>query len=350
MVRRRRTSGVWLACIAASACAFADAANAASISNIAGGAITINDFPATSAPYPSTLDLTGGNGPISSVEVLVSLTHDNINDLDLVLVSPNGDAVILMSDACGTGTLTQRTFIFTSSAAGPLPESGPCPADEYKPTNYGTGDTWPAPGPGSVTSSSFSSFGSASANGEWKLFARDDSAFQAGAISNWRLAVVTGVAPNVVPASGTSGIAGPYPSTKTFDTPDGQVIDDLNLTITSFNHEHPDDVDMMLQGPTGKTVMVMSDACGSTDISNNFNFVFDDEAPLPLSDADATNCAAGSKKPSSFDDTGRPSRAGATAPIRLEPVGLRRASGRGLQVSSSTTMAPATSATSTAGT
>ena len=87
---------------------------------------------------------------------------------------------------------------------------------------------------------------------------------------------------------------------KTFNTPAGQVIDDLNLKVTGFNHEHPADVDMMLQGPTGETVMVMSDACGSTDITNNFDYTFDDEAPLQFGDGVFTNCTASLIRPADF--------------------------------------------------
>ena len=57
---------------------------------------------------------------------------------------------------------------------------------------------------------------------------------------------------------------------------------------------------MLLQGPTGETVMVMSDACGGDDINTNFNYVFDDEAALPLSDGGPANCGSGSRRPSDF--------------------------------------------------
>ncbi len=106
--------------IAAALCALAvpAAANAAVISNNGGGAVTINDKDVAhpqglADPYPSTLDISGGDGPITDVAVSVTLTHDNIDDLDLVLVSPSGAASILMSDACGTGSLSMRTLVFS---------------------------------------------------------------------------------------------------------------------------------------------------------------------------------------------------------------------------------------------
>ena len=81
---------------------------------------------------------------------------------------------------------------------------------------------------------------------------RATTAVWAGAISKWALKITTSTAQIVVPASGTSGVANPYPSVKSFTTPAGQVIDDLNLKVTGFDHQHPADVDMMSQGPTGQ--------------------------------------------------------------------------------------------------
>ena len=40
----------------------------------------------------------------------MALTHENITDVDLVLVSPSGAASILMSDACGTGNLVATSL------------------------------------------------------------------------------------------------------------------------------------------------------------------------------------------------------------------------------------------------
>lgn len=303
--------------LAAALCALTipAAADAATIIKNGGGAITVNDFPATSAPYPSVLKVTGADGPTTQVQVLVGVTHDNIGDLDLVLVGPSGAASILMSDACGTGHLT-RTFAFFDTAAAPLSQNGPCPDSNVKPSNYEAGvDNFPSPGPGDVFTTSLTTFNGTSANGDWKLFARDDSGFQAGAITGWSLGIETSTSQIVIPAlSATSGTANPYPSQKVFGTAAGQVIEDVNLSVIGFNHSFPADVDMMLQGPTGETVMVMSDACSDTDIAANFNYLFDDEATVQLSDGAFTNCSPGSVKPSDFGDP--PENMPAPAPAR----------------------------------
>jgi hypothetical protein len=139
--------------------------------------------------------------------------------------------------------------------------------------------------------------------------------------------ITTNTADIVVPAGPqTSGISNKYPATKTFDTPDGQVINDLNLNIQGFNHQHPDDVDMLLQAPTGESVMTMSDACGSTDINTSFNWAFDDESPFTFSDATFTNCNQNSIKPVDFDTTDT-----MPAPAPARPYGTSMANFDGLQ-------------------
>jgi len=77
-----------------------------------------------------------------------------------------------------------------------------------------------------------------------------------------------------VPASGTSGTAGPYPSTITVPTTSA-TLSDVNVTLTGFSHTFPADVDVLLVGPTGASVVLMSDVGGGTDVSSA-TLVFDD--------------------------------------------------------------------------
>ena len=296
---------------AAALCALAvpTTAQAATITNNTGGPVTLNDKDVmhptgTASPYPDEIDITGGDGPITKVVVTVNMiSHTSAGDVDLALVSPSGAKSILMSDVCGTNnTITNLTFTFDELAVGTLPTSG-CTSGTFQTTDIDPGDNWPAPGPGTGLTPNLANFNGSSPNGDWKLFSVDDSAFQGGSIASWGLTITTSPALIVVPGLGpTSGTASPYSSVKTFPTGNGQVIDDVNLTVTGFNHEHPADVDMLLQGPTGETVMVMSDACGGDDIANGVDYIFDDEAALQLSDGNSTNCSSGSRRPSDFGD------------------------------------------------
>ncbi len=317
---RKKASGIWVGCVAAALCALAlpAAAQAGSVTATNSANISIAANPVVVNPYPSTLKVQGGDGPITSVEPFIRVTHFFPDDLDIALVSPTGHETVLMSDACGGDDLFDKLFFFNATAAAPLSDDGTptlCLTGTWQPTNYvAETDNWAPPGPGTLTSTNLGVFTGRNPNGNWQLFVRDDANPEGGNIPEWGLVITTATAETVVPRVGdTRGTANPYPITKTFDTPDGQVIDDLNLKVTGFNHQHPDDVDMLLQAPTGEAVMVMSDACGDTDINNNFNWTFDDEAAVSFADAAFTNCTATSSKPVDFD---APENMPAPAPAR----------------------------------
>jgi subtilisin-like proprotein convertase family protein len=312
--------------IAALLCALAipAAAHATFVDDSAsGGSVTFNDN-AAATPYPSTILVEGADGPTVDVDVDVTLTHANTQDVDLALVSPSGAKSILMSDACGTGNMSLRSFTFDETLPATLAENSLCPAGTYLTTNYGSGDSWPAPGPGAGLSPNLDHFNGSSADGTWQLFALDDNGSPAGpqgSISSWGLEIITNTAEITVPDKPTTqGIADPYPSVKTFDTPDGEVIDDLSLNIFGFNHSFPRDVDLMLQGPTGETVMVMSDECSGDDIADNRLFTFDDEALVGLT-MDPASCAASPVRPSDRDDLPENGPENLPAPAPPRPYG-----------------------------
>jgi subtilisin-like proprotein convertase family protein len=303
------------------------AAQAGAVANGAGPPITVNGQ-VNGSPYPSTLKIEGGDGPITKVRAFVTITHSDPDGLDLALVPPTGNGVVLMSDACGGNQITSLTFVFDPTAGGTLVDDGPCASGVFLPSNFSPADTWPAPGPGSLTNTNLNAFNGRNPNGDWKLYALNDVNALSGSISSWGLDITTATANIVVPKVGaTSGVASPYPSAKTFDTPDGQVIDDLNLKINNFNHQHPADVGILLQGPTGESVMAMGDACGSTDISTNFNWTFDDEAPVQFGNGVFTNCTASTIRPSDFINP--PVDMPAPAPAR--PYGAALSAFDGLQ-------------------
>src|SRR5262249_47054047 len=57
----------------------------------------------TASPYPSLISVSGLTGPIQRVRVTFNgLSHTQPDDLDILLVGPGGQAVMLMSDVGGT--------------------------------------------------------------------------------------------------------------------------------------------------------------------------------------------------------------------------------------------------------
>ena len=51
----------------------------------------------------------------------------------------------------------------------------------------------------------------------------------------------------------------------------------VTVTLKNMNHTFPDDIDVLLVGPGGQKLLLMSDAGGSADIVNN-TYTFDDTA------------------------------------------------------------------------
>ena len=251
------------------------------------------------SPYPSGIDVSGTTGPITDISVtLHRFGHDFPTDVDILLVSPSGKGVILMSDACGSTDIEDFTWTFSQSASGPM--TGDCSGFTYRPTNIFDGDFWPA-APEGPYSTSLDSFDGEVANGSWRLFVLDDESDDSGDIEGgWSLSIDTGPVDAAIPGTGTSGPASLYPATRTVSEQEG-LITDVNVTIDGIWHQQPDDLDLLLVGPQGQKVILMSDACGSFGVKA-FGWVWDDEAPAPMPDGDGTNvCGTREHRPADYE-------------------------------------------------
>jgi subtilisin-like proprotein convertase family protein len=162
--------------------------------NSSGGPATVTGGPVNATIYPWTTAVSGL--PTSGV-TLESVTingvgHTYPDDIDILLQSPTGTNVILMSDAGDADDITGRTFTFMdgSPAATDNPPFGSTLASGlYAPTNYGTPDDWPtAPGPGSFTQTTpLLSLFTGNLNGDWDLLIRDDAGGDNGTFGSWSL-------------------------------------------------------------------------------------------------------------------------------------------------------------------
>src|SRR5262245_3897937 len=63
--------------------------------------------------------------------------------------------------------------------------------------------------------------------------------------------------------------------------PSGEVVVDVDVTITNFSHAVPDDTAGVVTGPGGEFVMLFDGPGDETDVINQ-TWIFDDSAPLPL--------------------------------------------------------------------
>lgn len=156
--------------------------------------IGANGVPALPAsPYPSTIAVSGVNGLVGKVTVTVSnLSHSYPDDIDMLLVSPEGQKTILMSDAGGQpgnpAGVSGITVTFDDAGAQ-IPDEGPLLTGSYHPTDYESGDAFNSPAPAGAYVASLSTFAGANANGTWALYIMDDGSGDSGAISNgWSMA------------------------------------------------------------------------------------------------------------------------------------------------------------------
>jgi subtilisin-like proprotein convertase family protein len=145
---------------------------------------------APSNPYPSNINISGVTGTVTKVTAtLRGFSHTFPGDVDILLVAPNGQKIILMSDM-GSGTdavNTNITFDDTAPAIGAAVVSG-----TFRPTNSGTGDVFPAPAPAAPYGSTLSVFNNLSPNGNWSLYVVDDAGTDVGSISGgWSLSITT---------------------------------------------------------------------------------------------------------------------------------------------------------------
>lgn len=84
-----------------------------------------------------------------------------------------------------------------------------------------------------------------------------------------------------------SGAASPYPSEINVSGIGSRaIITDVNLTLHNFSHTCPDDIDMLLVGPTGKNLIVMSDVGGCGTNVSDVTFTLDDQATSTLNSSD----------------------------------------------------------------
>ena len=158
--------------------------------------ISISAFgPASS--YPSFILVSGLAGTVTKATVTVSnLSHAFPDDLDILLVGPNGWNVLLMSDAGGAGDLADVTLTFDDAAAEPLPDDTQLYSGLYRPTDYPPSELLPAPAPAGSYGSSLAVFNGTDPNGVWKLFVYDDSDGDAGVVGNgWSLRIAVAVQP-----------------------------------------------------------------------------------------------------------------------------------------------------------
>jgi uncharacterized delta-60 repeat protein/uncharacterized repeat protein (TIGR01451 family) len=227
--------------------------------------VIINDL-TNATPYPSVINVSGLAGTVSKVTVtLTNLSHTFPDDIDMLLVGPAGQNVMLMSDAGGNNFITNVTITLDDAAANALPDSDTITNGTYKPTNFLLADFFPAPAPPSPYGSTLATFNGSNPNGAWSLFIVDDLAGGAGSIGRgWSLAITT---TGVIPAAAdlAAGVtAAPNPVI---------VTSNLTYTLVVTNHGPSSATGIVLTNFLPAGAIYVSSSAGQGTISTNGGLV-----------------------------------------------------------------------------
>ena len=214
-----------------------------------------------------------------------------MDDLDLVLVAPDGRAMTLIGDvggvngldgwveigAFGFGGMTGPLAPYSDTSIDPEVERG-LPTDFD--TTPGDADAFPGAAP-----ASFVPLFGTDVSGVWTLHAYDDTTGNVGSVTGWSIRLTYGIT------------ASPSPSTLVVSgTP--QVVTDVDLMLHDVDSGHLSDTEVVLESPDGRYAHVLSDAGGSAVA--DLDMALDDEAGADIPESE-TPAAGGSYRPRNYD-------------------------------------------------
>lgn len=242
---------------------------------VTGDTITINDNNSAS-PFPSNIEVSGLTGSLKRVTTtLRNINHTFPGDLDILLVGPNGESVILMSDVGSSGSLEDVTLTFDDSAANDLSDNNNIGTGTFQPTDNdaqsGDSDSFPTPAPSNAPSDDklMDAFGNIDPNGIWSLFVVDDAGGDLGEITDgWQLSIQVGptisdIADVTIDEDGSTKVS--FTVDDLDDAPG-----DIAVTAVSNNDALVTDDSLEVTGADGDrslTVSPVADASGTADIT-----------------------------------------------------------------------------------
>jgi subtilisin-like proprotein convertase family protein len=163
------------------------------------------DLVGPSKTYPASITVSGfKRARIKDINVRIpAFFHDFPQDVDLLLVGPQGQEALIFSDVGGaTATPTPRDVTLDDEATQSLTANDALVNGTFKPTNVVGNDTdgvdlFPNPAPAIPRDlgSALSVFDGTNPNGEWQLFLVDDAANDGGLLlaPGWTLTITARV-------------------------------------------------------------------------------------------------------------------------------------------------------------
>ncbi|MFZ3264080.1 MAG: putative Ig domain-containing protein [Terriglobales bacterium] len=158
------------------------------------GAVSLQSASA-GTPYPSKIFVTGASNSASGVTLLLNqITSDDIQALNLLLVSPTGKLFVPFANAGSTGSISGVTVTLNDAAVNSLPSGTPLASGTFKPGSFiGSAFNFAAPAPagpydyaatdGAATFAS--EFNNANLNGTWELLAQTGSGGDGSIAGGW---------------------------------------------------------------------------------------------------------------------------------------------------------------------
>ncbi len=177
--------------------------------------------------YPSPIEVSGVAGRVVQARVtLRGVQHSWPDDLNFLLVAPDGRKVMLLSDAGGGTpaagvdlTFSADGLVSPADGTGPYPglqsARGVCQGSArwmvpdglrrgiFRPVNYGDVDEFPEPAPAGPVRFNLESLLGAEPNGTWSLYVVDDTPGNDGAVAGgWSIELVTSSDPGLLAGGG----------------------------------------------------------------------------------------------------------------------------------------------------
>ena len=248
------------------------------------GLITINDFTTNgngvASPYASTNVVAGFIGNLSDLSVsLLGVAHTYPKEINVLLVGPSGDKVVLMSH-CGTNLpISGVNLTFDDRASGYLPQLTGIVSGTNRPSAFGFySDRFPLPAPSGGYGTNLSVFNGSSPNGEWKLYVVDDKNGDMGFITNgWSLSFSLGMP---VPSSADLGV------TLSQSAASCVVSNPLTYTVTVTNYGPAQAASVVITNILPASAQLVS---GTNNLISNTNGVLVYSlAALPMPETNAT--------------------------------------------------------------
>jgi subtilisin-like proprotein convertase family protein len=185
------------------------------------GPVTINDYssgPTVASPSPSVINVGPGFGTVAKATVtLHGLTHTWPEDLNVLLVAPNGSTVVLMAQT-GAGGAPSGDVTFDDAAALSYSDSaGGNSAGTWRPAqdpvsgapgNCNWTGSLVSPAPAGPYGSTLASVAGGPGSGAWRLYVEDGCANDSGAMTSWSLTLTTTTSTQGVNRTGYCSVPG----------------------------------------------------------------------------------------------------------------------------------------------